>query len=93
MECVRGLGTVVVGGEVLYKVSVGGMNAISPPRQWVLNKMFPEDRTKIWTESKVAHALHNRAMGNPHDKIYQMQDVVNKHALTGQIQTEVPRKD
>lgn len=46
------------------------MNDMTPWRQYVLNKMYPDDRTKVWTETKAAVAAHNRAMGYPHDRIY-----------------------
>nr|WAK85026.1 hypothetical protein [Amicula sp. isolate GU52X-4 cfCalB7] len=77
LECVKGGATaLLVSGEMLYKLGAGGgVNSVSPPRQWVLNRMFLEDRTKIWTESKAAHALHNRAMNNPHDDIYKYLDM------------------
>ena len=93
VKCFKGLGTVVVGGEMTYKLAAGGMNAMSPPRQWMLNNIFPDDRTKIWTESKAAYALHNRAMGNPHDDIYKVQDIWNKYSVIQQIKSEVPKKD
>jgi hypothetical protein len=55
--------------------------------------MFPDDRTKIWTESKAAYALHNRAMGNPHNNIYQMQDMWNQRdQLMNQIKSDVPKE-
>ena len=64
------LGTGVgVGLEIGYKLTHGGMNDVCPWRQEWLNKIFPDDETKIWTESKAAIALHNRAMGNPHDSV------------------------
>ena len=94
VECVNGLGTIMVGGEMMYKLSAGGMNAVSPPRQWMLNNMFPDDRTKLWTESKAAYALHNQAMGNPHNDVYQMQDMWNRHgSVLQQIKSQVPKKD
>lgn len=94
LECAKGFGTLLVGAEVTYKLSTGGMNAMSSPRQWMLNNMFPDDRTKIWTESKAAYALHNRALGNPHNNIYQIQDIRNKHGnVIEQIKLEVPKKD
>jgi hypothetical protein len=94
VECAKGFGTIVIGGEMVYKLGNGGMNAMSPTRQWMLNRMFPDDRTKIWTESKAAYAMHNRAMGNPHNNIYQMQDMWDKHAsVMQQIKSDVPKKD
>ena len=55
--------------------------------------MFPDDRTKVWTESKAAFALHNRAMGNPHNNIYQMQDMWNNYTpVVRQIESQVPKK-
>jgi hypothetical protein len=93
VECTKAVGGFMFTGELLYKFSAGGMNAISPPRQWALNQMFPDDRTKIWTESKAAYALHNRAMGNPHNDIYKMQDLWTKHGtVIQQIKSDVPKK-
>ena len=71
LECAKGLGSALVGLELSYKLTLGGgMNSVSPPRQFLLNELFPGDRTKVWSESKAAIAIHNRAMGNPHDAIY-----------------------
>jgi hypothetical protein len=65
-------GAIALGGglEVVLKLSHGGMNDVSPWRQEWLNQTFPNDKTKIWTESKASMAMHNRAMGNPHGEIY-----------------------
>lgn len=30
IECAKGAGTLMVGGEMMYKLSAGGMNAMSP---------------------------------------------------------------
>jgi len=93
LECGKGVGTLMIAGETLYKLSAGGLNTMSPPRQWVLNNMFPDDRTKLWTESKAAYALHNRAMGNPHNDIYQMQEMWNETgSVVQQIKSQVPKK-
>lgn len=70
LECAKAGLTITGGFELAWKLTNGGMNAVSPPRQFLLNQTFPDDRTKVWTESKVAMALHNQVMGNPHDKIY-----------------------
>lgn len=70
LECAKGAITLGGGLEIGYKLTHGGMNDVSPWRQEWLNKTFPDDRTKIWTESKAAMAMHNRAMGNPHDFMY-----------------------
>jgi hypothetical protein len=75
-ECLKVGGGIILAGEIGYKVFAGGPNAVSPPRKFVLNTMFPDDRTKIWSESKAALALHNKAMGLPHDNIYGLQDFV-----------------
>ena len=69
IDCARGVVTIGGALELGYKVTHGGVNAMSPLRQEWLNKTFPDDKTKIWTESKASMALHNRAMGNPHDSI------------------------
>jgi len=47
------------------------MNDVSPWRQQWLNQTFPDDKTKIWTESKAA-----MAMGNPHNCIYDSVGVI-----------------
>lgn len=70
MECAKGAITFGGGLEIAYKLTHGGMNDVSPWRQEWLNKTFVDDKTKIWTESKAAMAMHNRAMGNPHNSIY-----------------------
>ena len=70
IECAKGAVTLGGGLEIGYKLTHGGMNDVSPWRLGWLNKTFPDDKTKIWTESKVATAMHNRAMGNPHNSIY-----------------------
>ena len=70
LECAKGAITIGGGLEIGYKLTHGGMNDVSPWRQHWLNETFPDDKTKIWTESKAAMAMHNRAMGNPHNSIY-----------------------
>lgn len=70
VECVKTAVTLGGGAEVVYKLTHGGMNDVSPWRQSWLNQNFPEDKTKIWTESKAASALHYRAMGYSHDSLY-----------------------
>ena len=70
LECAKGAIALGGGLELGYKLTHGGMNDVSPWRQHWLNQTFPDDKTKIWTESKAAMAMHNRAMGNPHDFIY-----------------------
>lgn len=52
------------------------MNDISPWRQAGLNQTFPNDKTKVWSETKAAMAVHNVAMGNSHD--YSMGDRVSE---------------
>ena len=59
-----------LGLEVDYKLTHKEMDDVSFWRKEWLNKTFPDDKTKIWSESKAAMAMHNRAMGNPHDAIY-----------------------
>jgi hypothetical protein len=39
--------------------------------------MFPDDKTKIWTETKAGMAMHNKAMGYPHDNIYKTRETIN----------------
>jgi hypothetical protein len=70
LECAKGALTLGGGLEIGYKLTHGGMNDVSPWRQEWLNKTFPDDNTKIWTESKAAMVMHNRAMGNPHNSMY-----------------------
>jgi hypothetical protein len=79
-ECGKFLLQAGVGGEIGWKMTHGGMNDISPWRQAVLNDMFPEDRTKVWTESKAAAAMHNRAMGHPHENVYRPSDALSEYS-------------
>jgi hypothetical protein len=76
LECAKVGVQIGLGYEAGYKLTHGGMNDMSPWRQSAMNKMFPDDRTKIWTESKAAMAMHNRAMGYPHDNIYKTGDTI-----------------
>ena len=46
------------------------VNDVSPWRQYWLNQTFPDNKTKFWTESKAAIAMHNRSMGNLHNYIH-----------------------
>lgn len=83
VECLKGVSTIILGAEAIYKVLVAGsMNAMSPPRQWVLNQTFPDDWTKIWTETKAAHAYHNRAIGLSHDSIYNLPDMYESYNVS-----------
>jgi len=70
IECVKSAITLGGGIEIGYKLTHGGMNEVPPWRQEWLNKTFPDDKTKIWTESEAAMAMHNRAMGNSHNSMY-----------------------
>ena len=70
IECTQSAITLSSGLEIGYKLTYGGMNDVSPWRQEWLNKTFPDDKTKIWTESKAAMAMHNRVMGNSHNSIH-----------------------
>jgi len=76
LECAKVSVHIGLGAEAGYKLTHGGMNNMSPWRQAVMNKMFPDDRTKIWTETKAAMAMHNRAMGYPHGNIYKTGDTI-----------------
>jgi len=53
--------------------------------------MFPEDKTKIWTETKAAAAMQNRTMGYPHDNIYQTGDTLSK--MNEKINTQLNDAD
>jgi hypothetical protein len=82
LECTKGVLTLGGGLEIGYKLTHGGMNDVSSWRQVWLNETFPDDTTKIWTESKAAMAVHNRAMGNPHNSIYDpLGDKIMKEVL------------
>lgn len=82
LECSKGIVSIGVGLEVGCKLAKGSMNAVSPLREVVLNHTFPEDRTKTWSETKAATAIHNRSMGRPHDAIYDsVRDQIAKVAL------------
>jgi hypothetical protein len=84
LECAKSAIVIGTGLEIGYKLTHGGMNDVSPWRQHWLNKTFPEDRTKIWTESKAAMAMHNRAMGKPHDSMYD--------SISDQIKKSLPKE-
>lgn len=80
LECVKVAVQLGFGAEAAWKLSHGGMNDVSPWRQEGLNRMFPEDRTGIWTESKAGAAIHNRSMGYPHDTLYSTKDTLGSLA-------------
>ena len=66
-ECAK---VVIAAGCLLdigYKMTHGGINVVPVWRQDWLNQIFPNDNTKVWTETKVATALHNLSMGDPYD--------------------------
>ena len=65
-ECLRLGLTIALTGEVGWKLYAGSLNSVPPWRSYRLNHVFPEDETKIWTESKAAIAYHNRSMGLKH---------------------------
>jgi len=77
LECAKVGVQLGLGAEAGWKLTHGGMNDISPWRQSALNHMFPDDRTKIWTETKAGMAMHNRAMGYPHDNIYKPKEILD----------------
>jgi hypothetical protein len=52
-ECIKGFAAAAGSAEICYKLTHGGMNAMSPPRQWIMNQQFPDDRTKIWTINRI----------------------------------------
>ena len=47
LECAKVGIQIGLGAEAAYKLTHGGMNDMSPWRQSAMNKMFPEDKTKI----------------------------------------------
>ena len=59
----KGVVAFVPCAELTYKLTHGGMNDVSPWRQYALNRAFPDDPTKVWSESKAALATHKKAMG------------------------------
>lgn len=77
-ECAKIGAGILLAGELGYKMLAGGPNAVSPPRSYILNQMFPSDRTKVWSESKAALSIHNRAMGRDHLEIYKLPDFVQE---------------
>lgn len=87
VECLKGVLPLIMGVEIAGKLYNGGLMAVSPWREHRLNKMFPMDRTGKWTELKAAKALQYRAMGIPHDEIYNTPPVDPV-----EIPTEVPVK-
>ncbi len=86
VECLKVTGAAVLSGEVLWKFSSGSMNAVSPPRNWILNKEFPDDKTKIWTETKAALAYHQKSMGIPHGTMYEPVGEKMKKSLLGGLE-------
>ena len=77
LECAKVAVQLGLGAEAGWKLTHGGMNDMSPWRQSVMNKMFPDDKTKIWTETKAGMAMHNRAMGYPHNNIYKTGETID----------------
>jgi len=77
LECAKVGVQLGLGAEAGWKLTHGGMNDMSPWRQSAMNKMFPDDQTKIWTETKAGMAMHNRAMGYPHDNIYKTGETID----------------
>ena len=77
LECAKVGVQLGLGAEAGCKLTHGGMNDISPWCQSALNHMFPDDRTKVWTETKAGMAMHNRAMGYPHDNIYKPKEILD----------------
>lgn len=71
-KVIKPVATIVVGAEVVFKLSQGSLNSVPPWRQYVLNKEFPDDpHPGQWTESKAAYSFHLRSMGRPHSEAYE----------------------
>jgi len=62
-EFLPGIISIIFIYDIGYKLMFGGMDIIPPFRQYTISKEFPEYSEKIWTESSLAEAVHNRAMG------------------------------
>jgi len=77
LECAKVGVQLGLGAEAGWKLTHGGMNDMSPWRQSAMIKTFPDDRTKIWTETKAGMVMHNRAMGYPHDNIYKTGETID----------------
>jgi hypothetical protein len=69
-ECAIACFVLMLGIDIAYKLTYG-INEIPLWRQSALNQSFPDDQTKVWTELKAAAAADNRAMGNPHSRLYE----------------------
>jgi hypothetical protein len=77
LESMKVCGCFILVSELSWKMTHGGPNSIPPWREAVLNDMFPDDNTKVWSETKAGHALENRSIGNPHSDLYK-DDVISK---------------
>lgn len=78
LECVKTVIPLGLGAELAWKLSHEGMSDVSPLREARLNQIFSEDRTDRWTKTKAATACHNRSMGYPHDRVYSVEDIMEK---------------
>lgn len=77
-ECSKCVVSLCLAVESLYKLTHGGFNEVSPIRQAFLNRQFPDDKTKIWTESKAVSVLDDRAFGNPSDYELKENKIISK---------------
>lgn len=60
------------------EIAHGGLNDMSSWRQSAMNQMFPDDKTKTWSEIKAGMGLHNKAMGNLHEDIYKTGETIKQ---------------
>jgi hypothetical protein len=92
MECLKGGGMVILGLEGAAKLAKGSPLAVSPWRENLLNYHFPEDKTKVWTELKAAKAWHAKAMGHPHESIYEENPILKSAKTLEEFKDSFPKQ-
>lgn len=62
-ECVKTTLQLGFGLEMSYKLTHGGLNDISPPRQYLINHtVFPEKPNRVWSEASLGFEIQKRAI-------------------------------
>jgi len=62
-ECTKTTLQLGFGLEMGYKLTHGGLNDISPVRQYFINtNVFPEKPDRIWTEASLGYEVQKRAL-------------------------------
>lgn len=61
-ECAKTTIQLGFGLEAAYKLTHGGFNDISPPRQYLINKfVFPDKPDRVWTETSLGFEVQKRS--------------------------------